>query len=81
MCIRDRYKTTVPAHLQDAHYKGSRNLGHGVGYKYAHDYPRHYVEQQYLPDEIKDEVFYRPGDEGYEAKIKEHLQQLKENDN
>ena len=49
-----RYKTTVPAHLQDAHYKGAQKLGHGVGYKYAHDYPGHYVRQQYLPDEIKD---------------------------
>ena len=48
-----QYKTTVPSHLQDAHYKGSKNLGHGIGYKYAHDYPNHYVEQQYLPDEIK----------------------------
>ena len=44
-----RQKTSVPAHLQDAHYKGSKNLGHGIGYKYAHDYPRHYVKQQYLP--------------------------------
>lgn len=73
-----RVKTTIPAHLQDAHYKGSKDLGHGVGYKYAHDYPKHYVDQQYLPDEIRDEVFYEPGDNGYEAKIKEHLRWLKE---
>ena len=53
-----QYKTTVPSHLQDAHYKGSKNLGHGIGYKYAHDYPNHYVEQQYLPDEIKNARFY-----------------------
>ena len=46
-------KTTVPTHLQDAHYKGAQKLGHGIGYKYAHDYPNHYVDQQYLPDEIK----------------------------
>ena len=52
------YKTTVPAHLQDSHYKGAAKLGHGIGYKYAHDYPEHYVEQQYLPDEIKDAKFY-----------------------
>ena len=73
-----RVKTTVPPHLQDAHYKGSQNLGHGVGYRYAHDYPKHYVEQQYLPDEIKGEVFYEPGDNGYEAKIKEHMRWLHE---
>ncbi|MBS1476219.1 MAG: replication-associated recombination protein A, partial [Lachnospira sp.] len=40
----------VPAHLQDAHYKSASKLGHGIGYKYAHDYPNHYVKQQYLPD-------------------------------
>ena len=73
-----QYKTTVPSHLQDAHYKGSKNLGHGIGYKYAHDYPNHYVEQQYLPDEIKNARFYEPGDLGYEKQIKEHLQKLRE---
>ena len=70
-------KTTVPVHLQDAHYKGSANLGHGVGYKYAHDYPNHYVEQQYLPDEIKDEKFYIPSDNGYEKTIKEYFERIK----
>ena len=72
-----QYKTTVPSHLQDAHYKGSKNLGHGIGYKYAHDYPNHYVEQQYLPDEIKNARFYEPSDLGYEKQIKEHLQKLR----
>ena len=71
-------KTTVPTHLQDAHYKGAQKLGHGIGYKYAHDYPNHYVDQQYLPDEIKDARFYEPGDLGYEKKIKERLQKLRE---
>ena len=47
-----RTRTTVPVHLQDAHYGGHEKLGHGMGYKYAHDYPNHYVKQQYLPDEI-----------------------------
>ena len=70
-------KTTVPVHLQDAHYKGSANLGHGIGYKYAHDYPNHYVEQQYLPDEIKDERFYILSDNGYEKTIKEHFKKIK----
>ncbi len=69
-------KTTVPAHLQDAHYKGSTALGRGIGYKYAHDYPNHYVAQQYLPDEIKDEKFYHPGDNGYEVKIKEYFKKI-----
>ncbi|MDY5987883.1 replication-associated recombination protein A [Sporofaciens sp. SGI.106] len=64
------YKTTVPAHLQDAHYGGSKNLGHGIGYKYAHDYPNHFVEQQYLPEEIKDTRFYEASDNGKEKEIK-----------
>ena len=70
-------KTSVPAHLQDAHYKGAKNLGHGIGYKYAHDYPRHYVKQQYLPEEIKDARFYEPGDNGKEKEIKEWMEYLK----
>ena len=70
-------KTTVPVHLQDAHYKGSANLGHGIGYKYAHDYPNHYVEQQYLPDEIRDAKFYVPTDNGYEKTIKEYFERIK----
>ena len=76
-CVRQK-KTTVPAHLQDAHYKGSQKLGHGVGYKYAHDYPGHYVKQQYLPDEIKDARFYEPGVLGYEKTIREYLEKLRQ---
>lgn len=71
------HKTTVPAHLQDAHYKSSGKLGHGVGYKYAHDYPKHYVHQQYLPDEIKDESFYHPGDNGYEREVKDWMDYIR----
>ena len=70
-------KTTVPSHLQDAHYKGSANLGHGIGYKYAHNYPEHYVKQQYLPDEIRDERFYEPTEIGYEKGIRERLERLR----
>ncbi len=70
-------RTSVPAHLQDAHYGGHENLGHGVGYRYAHDYPNHYVKQQYLPDEIKESVFYHPGDLGKEKEIKEWLQYIR----
>ena len=70
-------QTTVPVHLQDAHYGGHEKLGKGIGYKYAHDYPDHYVEQQYLPSEIEGSHFYEPGDLGYEKTIKEHLQKIK----
>ncbi|MCD8038402.1 MAG: replication-associated recombination protein A [Lachnospiraceae bacterium] len=67
----------IPTHLQDAHYKGAAKLGHGTGYKYAHDYPNHYVEQQYLPYELKGEKYYEPSWNGYEAKIREHMQRIK----
>lgn len=70
------FTTTVPPALRDAHYKGAAKLGRGTEYKYAHDYPEHYVDQQYLPDEIKQMVFYEPGDLGYEKQIKEWLKHL-----
>ena len=72
-------KTTVPAHLQDAHYKGAQKLGHGIGYKYAHDYPNHYVEQQYLPDEIVGKRFYEPSDNGHEKDIKVWMEYIRKN--
>ncbi len=72
------HKTTVPAHLQDAHYKGSKKLGHGIGYRYAHDYPNHYVKQQYLPDEIRDARFYEPGINGHEKEIREWMEFIRE---
>ncbi len=72
------HKTTVPVHLQDAHYKGSKKLGHGIGYRYAHDYPNHYVEQQYLPDEIRDARFYEPGINGHEKEIREWMEFIRE---
>ena len=68
----------VPVHLQDAHYKGSAKLGHGIGYKYAHDYPNHYVKQQYLPDGLEDSRFYEPGDLGYEVEVKNYFKKIKE---
>lgn len=78
-CMKQTMTAPVPVHLQDSHYKGSEKLGHGLGYLYAHNYPNHYVEQQYLPDALKDEVFYKPTEIGYEKQIKEHLQFLRGN--
>lgn len=68
----------IPPHLQDAHYKGAAKLGHGTGYKYAHDYKNHYVEQQYLPYELKGKKYYEPSWNGYEAKIREHMKKIRE---
>lgn len=70
-------KTTVPVHLQDAHYGGHEKLGHGIGYKYAHDYPNHYVRQQYLPDEIQGEHFYELNEMGYEKVMKERMERIR----
>ena len=67
----------IPAHLQDAHYKGAAKLGHGTGYKYAHDYKNHYVKQQYLPYELSGREFYKPSGNGYEVKIREHMQRIR----
>ncbi len=72
--------TTVPVHLQDHHYGGAQKLGHGIGYLYAHDFPEHYVKQQYLPDEIAGRTFYRPGELGQEKEIAERLKRLRERD-
>lgn len=70
----------IPSYLQDAHYKGAEKLGHGIGYKYAHNYENHYVEQQYLPDELAQETFYQPSDNGYELMIQEYFTRIKKKD-
>ncbi len=75
--VRQTGNLPIPTHLQDAHYKGSAKLGHGVGYLYAHDYPNHYVKQQYLPYELNGKEFYNPSGNGYEVKIKEHMARIK----
>ncbi len=75
--VENNVQARVPAHLQDAHYSGHETLGHGVGYKYAHDFPNHWVDQQYLPDEIKDKKFYEPGDLGVEKQMKEFMAKIK----
>ena len=71
-----KVRTTVPPHLQDAHYGGAAKLGRGTGYKYAHDFPNHYVKQQYLPSEIAGETFYHPTENGYEAEIRKYFRKI-----
>ncbi|MDF2512883.1 MAG: yrvN [Herbinix sp.] len=75
--VQNEKTATIPAYLMDSHYKGAAKLGHGLGYKYAHNYENHYVEQQYLPDEIKDRKFYVPTDNGYEKQIQEYFKKIK----
>ena len=68
----------IPTHLQDAHYKSAGKLGHGAGYQYAHDFKNHYVDQQYLPDELAGAVFYEPTEIGYEKEICRHMEHIRE---
>jgi len=76
--VKNEKTGAIPSHLRDAHYKGAAKLGHGDGYLYAHDYPNHYVSQQYLPDELVDVKFYRPTNLGYEEKITQHMKNIKD---
>ena len=65
--VRHKEQGEVPKHLRDAHYGGAKQLGHGVGYRYAHDYPKGYVDQQYLPDALVNDRYYTPVDRGCES--------------
>ena len=67
--VRHKEQGEVPKHLRDAHYGGAKQLGHGVGYRYAQDYPNGYVEQQYLPDTLVGETFYTPLKRGCEEEL------------
>ena len=74
--VKNEKAGAVPPHLMDSHYKGAKELGHGIGYKYAHNYPKHYVKQQYLPDNIEGMRFYIPSDNGYERNIQEYFRYI-----
>src|SRR5690554_6409078 len=75
--VENNPTSPVPKHLRDAHYPGANKLGHGQGYKYPHDFPRHYVPQQYLPSNIQGKNFYRPSDQGREKTIRDRLEYFK----
>jgi len=76
-CVKTKEVAGMPAHLQDAHYKGAHKLGHGMGYKYVHEYEGHYTTQQYLPDELVGSKFYKPSNNGYEKNIKGYLDSIR----
>lgn len=69
---------TVPAHLRDAHYAGAKELGHGKGYKYAHDAPHAVARQQYLPDVLQGTRYYTPTDRGFERSVTERLDRIRQ---
>lgn len=75
--VQKEHINTIPPHLQDAHYKSHSKLGRGIGYQYAHDFKNHYVNQQYLPDELVGRTFYNLSDMGYEKKLKEYMDKIK----
>ena len=75
--VREHPQYQVPDHLRDSHYKGSAKLGRGIGYQYAHDFPGHFVDQQYLPNEVVGERFFEPGKNGYEKDIREYLEKTR----
>ncbi len=68
----------IPAHLKDAHYGGAKKLGHGLTYKYPHDFPDNYVKQQYLPDSIADACYYHEGNNKFEQGLKNYWKGIKE---
>ncbi|MEU4388329.1 replication-associated recombination protein A [Promicromonospora sp. NPDC023805] len=68
---------TVPAHLRDAHYSGAKQMGHGDGYRYAHDWPHGVAPQQYLPDVLAGSRYYDPSDRGYERQVSERLERVR----
>lgn len=75
--VKSEKTATIPSYLMDAHYKGAAQLGHGLGYQYAHNFKNHYVNQQYLPNELKDRKFYILTEQGYEKKLGEYLDRIK----
>ena len=75
--VKENRDYEVPKHIRNANFKGEKDIGIGVGYKYAHDYENHYVKQQYLPDEIKDKVFLNLTDMGFEKSIKDYFNKIK----
>ncbi len=79
--IRQGKALSIPSSIQDSHYQGAANLNHGAGYKYSHDYPNHYIKQQFLPDELKDKVYYQFGDNKVENACKAYWQAIKGNNN
>ena len=75
--VKEQQVINIPNHLRDAHYPGAKKLGHGTGYLYAHDYKNHYVEQQYLPDEMVGRTFYHLSENGKEKEAKAHLERIR----
>jgi putative ATPase len=79
--VRRERAEAVPLHLRDNSYSGAKSLGHGKGYLYPHNFSGHWVKQQYLPDNLKDRVFYRPSEQEWEQALWRRLEILKKDQN
>ena len=75
--VRSGMAGDIPAHIRDGHYSGAEKLGRAVGYKYPHNYTNSYVKQQYLPDNLKDKVYYKPGKNKMEDSVKTYMEKIK----
>ena len=74
--VLDGPASAVPPHLRSTGYAGAEKLGHGVGYRYSHEFPDHVVDQQYFPDEVPPSVLYQPSEQGRESGIAERVKWL-----
>ena len=75
--VKNEKTGAIPAYLMDAHYKGAAKLGHGLDYKYPHDYPNHFCNQEYMPEGLRGRVFYELNEQGYEKQIKERMEKIR----
>ena len=66
----------IPDYIKDAHYANAKNIGRGIEYKYPHDYKNNYIKQQYLPEGIKDSIYYIPNENKFENNIKKYLEYI-----
>ena len=78
--VKNNPTGTVPPHLRSSNYRGAKDLGSGISYKYPHNYENNYVKQRYFPEEIEEQKFFEFSDSGREAKLKEYMKKLKNND-
>ena len=67
----------IPSYLKDGHYSGAKKLGKSIGYKYPHNFPNNYISQQYLPDKIKNKIYYSPGENKFEQSAAEYMKKIK----
>jgi putative ATPase len=76
--VENEQNRPVPAHLKDSSYRGAKRLGHGSGYRYPHDYPGHYIQQDYLPPGLSDTTIYQPTNQGKEKEMRSYLEQIRQ---